>query len=239
MHSLSIRLGFWSALVVLVLALAYLGAAVTGVAVATSFPPFVWTDLPGFLASTNRAVLVCFTFNQVVMFLISPAYLVLLCSLQDYAPAEKKVLTRIALYFWTAPMILANTLYFLHFHSLRLIFWKGITTGLEHLVQWNPDSAVNSIGTLGWTFFAGLAFVFLAPIFSGGRLERGLRMAFLVEGVGCLLGAVGALLQNMALVALYMASITLAGIVSAALATILFKRLARTAAEAGAQILRA
>jgi hypothetical protein len=225
MRPFTIKLGYWSAVVCLFLAVAYLAAFIAGVAVASSFPPFVWSDVPGFLASTNRAVLVCFTFNQVVMFLLSPVYLILLCSFHDYADPGRKVLSRIALHLWTGPLLLTGTLYFLHFHSMRLIFTKGVTTGLEQLVQWNPDSAVNSVGTLGWTLFAGLAFLFLAPIFSGSRLERRLRLAFLIEGIGCLLGLVGSLTQNMALVGMYFMSVTLGGIVSSLMAAILFKRL--------------
>jgi len=225
MRPLTIKLGYWSALTCFVLAVAYLVAAVTGVAVASSFPPFVWSDVPGFLASTNRAVLVCFTFNQVVMFLLSPAYLVLLCSFHDCASPGKRALTRIALHLWTGPLVLTGTLYFLHFHSLRLIFSKGVTTGLEQLVQWNPDSAVNSIGTLGWTFFAGLAFVFLALTFSGSLLERRLRLAFVIEGIGCLVGMVGSLTQNMVLVGIYFMSVTAGGIASSLMAVILFRRL--------------
>lgn len=225
MCPLTIKLGYWSAVACFFLAMAYLVAAVTGVAVASNFPPFVWSDVPGFLASTNRAVLVCFTFNQVVMFLLSPVYLVLLCSFHDYAAPDKKALTRIALHFWTGPLLLTGTLYFLHFHSMRMIFSKGVTTGLEQLLQWNSDSAVNSVGTLGWTFFAGLAFVFLAPAFSGSRLERRLRLAFLIEGIGCLIGLVGVLTQNMVLVGIYFMSVTIGGIASSLMAAILFRRL--------------
>jgi hypothetical protein len=229
MRPLAVKLGYWSAIACFFLVVVYLAAAVTGVAVASSFPPFVWTDLPGFLASTNRAVLVCFTFDQVVMFLLSPVYLVLLCSFHDCAAPGKKPLTRIALHLWTGPLVLTCTLYFLHFHSLRMIFSKGVTTGLEQLVQWNADSAVNVIGTLGWTFFAGLAFVFLALTFSGSRLERRLRLAFLLEGIGCLIGLVGALTQNMALVGIYFMSVIVGGIASSLMAAVLFRRLAAQA----------
>ncbi|HEX7501248.1 MAG TPA: hypothetical protein VF524_13235, partial [Polyangia bacterium] len=82
-----------------------------------------------------------------------------------------------------------------------------------------------SVGTLGWTFFAGLAFVFLAPAFSSSRLERRLRLAFLIEGIGCLIGLVGALTQNMVLVGIYFISVTIGGIASSLMAAILFRRL--------------
>ena len=117
---------------------------------------------------------------------------------------------------------------------MRLIFSKGVTTGLEQLVQWNPDSAVNSIGTLGWTFFAGLAFVFLALTFSGGLLERRLRLAFVIEGIGCLVGMVGSLTQNMVLVGIYFMSVTAGGIASSLMAVILFRRLDAQAVAAQA-----
>jgi hypothetical protein len=159
------------------------------------------------------------------MFLLSPAYLILLGSFHDYVAPGKKVLTRIALHFWMGPLLLTGTLYFLHFHSMRLILSRGATSGLDQLVQWNPESAINSIGTLGWTLFAGLAFIFLASALSGSRLERRLRLAFLIEGMGCMIGLVGSLAQNMMLVGVYFMTVTIGGLASSLLAVILFGRL--------------
>jgi hypothetical protein len=44
---------------------------------------------------------------------------------------------------------------------------------------------------LGWTLFFGLSCLFLAPVFSGGGLERLIRFALLANGIIVLLGGIG------------------------------------------------
>ena len=69
--------------------------------------------------------------------------------------------------------------------------------------------------------------MFVAPVFSGGRLEQGLRYAFLICGVCALLGTIGFLLESFLFQLIYVMGITLAGTTAAVLASILFGRMGR------------
>jgi hypothetical protein len=120
-------------------------------------------------------------------------------------------------------------MYFVHFSAARQSISQGVLTGLDQFVEWNPNSAVMASGTLGWTFFFGLACLFVAPVFSGGRLERGLRYASLICGSCGILGWLGALLGSTALGLVYMAGGTVSVITMAVLASGLFKRLEKGA----------
>ena len=222
MSQLSIKLGYWSAVLSIVLGIGYgigLGALIV------LFPTPQWTGLADFLTAVQPASLFCLTLCQVTMFLSAPLNVILFCSLHDYAPPDKKILTRIGLCAMTATMVLGNQMYFVHFNVARQIISKGILAGLDQFVEWNPNSVITATGILGWTFFLGLAFTFVAPVFSGGRLEQGLRYAFLICGGCAILGTIGFLFENIVFQLVYVMGITLAGTTAAILASILFKRL--------------
>ncbi len=221
MSRLSIKLGFWSAVLCVIVSVGY----GIGVVLSFIFPLPSWTNLASFVANAQPLSLVCYTLIQVMAFLLAPIDIVLLCSLHEYASDDKKILTRIGLCCMIATMVLGNQLYFVHFNAMRLAFSKEVLMGLEQFVEWNPHSLINASGALGWTFFVGLAFLFVAPIFSGGRLERGLRYASLILGSCSILGMAGVLLGNLACLAIYFIGDTVAGIILAILASILFKRL--------------
>jgi len=170
MSRLSIKLGYWSAVLSAILTVGW-GIGLAFVMAIFPIPP--WTNLAGFVAAARHATLVASTLTQIAAFLLGPLSLILLCSLHDYAPGDKKILTRLGLCCIIATMVLGSQMYFVHFNVMRVIASKGPLTGLEQFVEWNPDSAIAASGVLAWTFFWGLALLFVAPIFSGGRLNVG------------------------------------------------------------------
>jgi hypothetical protein len=100
---------------------------------------------------------------------------------------------------------------------------------MEHFLHWNFDSPLVSSGALGWTFFIGLAFLVVAPIFSGDRLARSLRYSFAAAGGFALFGVVGSLLGSVPLTAIYILGFTLSVIALAIFSAILFRGLAAQA----------
>jgi hypothetical protein len=221
MSRLSIKLGYWSAVLFAIAFIAY----DIGIVSMFFFPLPPWTTLADFLAAAQPTSLIVYTLIQLTAFLSMPLALILFCSFHDYSPDEKKILTRIALSAMVAATVLSTQMYFVHFNAAQQSISEGILTGLEQFVEWNPKSSVMASGKLGWSFFYGLAFVFVAPIFSGGRLERGLRYASLICGSCGILGWIGSLLDSTVLGLIYF----LGGIMSvttiAVLTSILFKRL--------------
>ena len=189
------------------------------------FPIPSWTNLADFVAAVRPASLVAATLTQVAAFLLGPLSLILFCSLHDYAAAEKKILTRIGLCCIIATMVLGSQMYFVHFNAMRLIISKRALAGLEQFVEWNPSSAIAASGVLAWTFFWGLALLFVAPIFSGGRLERRLRYASLICGSCGVLGAAGFLFEKPVLMLVYFIGALVAGTTLYVLEGLLFKRL--------------
>jgi hypothetical protein len=146
----SIRLGYWSAVLFSIVFIGY-GIGVVSMLCFFSLPP--WTTLADFVAAAQPASLVVYTLIQLAAFLSMPLAVILFCSFHSYAPDDKKILTRIALCAISAAMVLGNQMYFVHFCAARQSISKGILTGLDQFVEWNPDSVVMASGALGWTFF--------------------------------------------------------------------------------------
>jgi hypothetical protein len=232
MKPITIKIGTWSSILALVFSLGYLASAI----LMARRPPPVWSNLTAFVEGSSFISLAAFSSIQLNEFLIAPVYVALFCCLHEYAAEEKKILTRIGLCFMVALMILGDQLVYVHFGVMRLIFSKGITPGMESFLHWNFDSPMVSSGSLGWTFFIGLAFLVVAPIFSGDRLTRSLRYSFLAAGAFALLGVVGHFLNSIPLTSLYLLGFTLAGIALAIFSTMLFRRLAAQATRQHASL---
>lgn len=228
MNLATIKVGYWSSVLALVFSVGYLASAI----LMAMRPPPVWTTLAAFVDGLSPVSLLAFSCIQLNEFFIAPVYVALFCCLHEYAPASKRILTRLGLCFMVALMVLGDQLVWVHFSVVRRIFRQGIEPGMESFVYWNFHSPLVSSGALAWTFFVGLAFLVVAPIFSGDRLERSLRVAFAAAGGFALFGAVAGVLDSVALTAVYILGFTLAGIALAVFSAFLFKGLARQASQA-------
>jgi len=188
MNSLSYKIGLWSA-ILLTLIFAIWMICFTGIAMTS--PLFYWKNLPDYLTylhANNQS------FQNVAKFsllLFGPLYVLLINSYYDYAEDNKKVLVRISLLFGVAFAVLSSIHYFIQLTAVRFNIGQGQINGLEHFVQANPYSIMSSINMLGWTLFLGLSSLFILPIFTGDRLNKIIRYAFLLNGISCLLGSLG------------------------------------------------
>jgi len=192
----SIRLGFWSACLIAALFVVF---TICFVALALTPPLFTWTTLADYVAFASQHTQLYQNVARFTMLMFGPAFVVLLNSIHDYAPEDKRVLTRISLCFGLGFAVLSGLHYFVQLSAVRLSLVKGQLQGLEQVVQANPWSAISAINLLGWTLFLGLASLFVAPVFSGGRLEKAIRIVFLVNGICCLLGGIGYVFDNVVL----------------------------------------
>jgi hypothetical protein len=197
MTRLSIRLGFWSALLGALMFVVYTVSFVTILMVS---PLFLWTNFADYVAYTERYHTLWPELGRLSMLLFSLLFVVLLASLEEYARADEQILVRVSRSFALGLAVLAGSFYFVQISAVRINLQHGDLTGLEQVIQANPYSAFAALNMMGWTFFFGLSSLFIAPIFHGGRLERMIRWAFLVNGVSCLLGAVGYIVENIVLI---------------------------------------
>lgn len=191
------RLGFWSAVAIAVSFVLY---TVAFVGILLTSPLFMWTNLEDYVFYTQHYGQSLQHLARLLMLIFGPLFVVLLNSIHDAAPADRRVLSRTALSFGIAFAVLSSINYFVQLTTVRLSLSSGQTAGLEHIVQANPYSTITAINMLGWTLFLGLASLFVAPVFGGDRLAGIIRGAFLLNGVFCLVGGVGYVLEITALV---------------------------------------
>ena len=197
MSHLAIRLGFWSALLS---AATFVVFTVCFVAILITSPLYTWTNVQDYVSYVNHYGQFFQELARLMMLLFAPLFVVLLQSIHEYAAAERKLLSRIAIGFGVAFAALISINYFVQISAVRLAVNAGEIAGLEYFLQANPYSMLSAINMLGWTLFLGLASLFVAPIFGGGRLEHVIRIAFMFNGVFCLLAGVGYVFEIVILV---------------------------------------
>lgn len=201
---LPVRLGFWSAFAA---AATFVVFTLCFVAIPFTTPGrlFVWTNLADYQTYVATHDQFLPNLARLMMLLFGPLWVILLSSIYELAPAERRLPARISLCFGTLFAGLTGIHYFAQLSAVRLSLARGETAGLEQFVQANPLSGIAAINLLGWTLFLGLASLFAAgalPLASrrAGRLERVIRAALVLNGIFCLLGGIGYVLDSAALV---------------------------------------
>ncbi|MFO7538776.1 MAG: hypothetical protein R6X32_12090, partial [Chloroflexota bacterium] len=122
-------------------------------------------------------------------------YVLLLNSIHELTPADKKIFSRNSLSFGLMFAVLSAAHYFVQITAVRFNLSAGQFEGLVQVLQSNPHSAMSAINMLGVTLFFGLSSLFVAPVFTGRGVEKVIRISFLLNGIFLLLGAVGYLFQ--------------------------------------------
>ncbi|MGB5061376.1 MAG: hypothetical protein WBO48_21940 [Candidatus Promineifilaceae bacterium] len=192
MNQISLKLGFWAAAGS---AVTYIIFTVCFVAILAVQPLFVWTNMADFVVYAQGNGRFFQYLAQASMLIFGVFYVVALNSIHEIAPADKKILTRNSLSFGLIFATLIGVNYFVQISAVRFNLQMGQFAGLEQVLQANPFSAMSAINMLGFTLFFGLSSLFVAPVFSGGRLEMVIRTAFLANGVFVLVGGVSYLFQ--------------------------------------------
>jgi hypothetical protein len=192
MNTISIKIGYWSSVL---LTLSFIAWIVCFVGIVATSPMFIWTNLNDYLIYARNNNQFFQNIAKFFMLLFGLIYVLYINSLYDGADESKKGLARISLLFGTAFAILSSIHYFVQLSAVNMDILENQTAGLEHFVQANPHSIMTAIDMLGWTLFLGLSSLFIAPLFSGSRLNTIIRLGFITNGICCLLGAIAYLFQ--------------------------------------------
>jgi hypothetical protein len=231
MSRLSIKLGFWAAVLMAIVFIAYtIGLSV----ILLFFPIPHWTNLSDFIASASGTWFSLYTSCQFLAFLTPPLFVLLVNSLYDSTSDEKKPLIRASLCFSVIFASLSSIHYFVQFSVVRFGILHGHTEGLEPFIQLNPDSVISAINILGWTVFFGLSCLLMVPIFSSDKLEKVIKFSFLFNGIVCFLGAVGYVFEISILNMLFFYGMGIAVMVIAISLSIWFKRRDKSAGRVSA-----
>ena len=203
---LSLRLGFWSS--VLMLIAMFLYAIGLGLFIALRPLP-QWTDLPSFLSAIDKKWLTVNAIIQFIGFLCAPLSIALLNSIHDYAEKNKKILARISISFSIVFTVLSSIAYYLQCTFIRQNIRNGTVGNLDLFINYNPNSITSSLTVLAWNFFIGLSFTFISPIFHGSKLNNAIKTLLILIGIISFIGLIGAIFEVTFLYGIYQVTITL------------------------------
>jgi len=109
-------------------------------------------------------------------------YVVLAVVIYHRASLEKKIYSHIALSFALMAATVLIVDYFLQLSVIQPSLLKGETEGIAMLTQYNPHGIFIALEDLGYLLMS-FSFIFLAPVFSASRLEKGIRWVLIVSFV--------------------------------------------------------
>lgn len=108
------------------------------------------------------------------------AFVVLMVSIQAYAPPRKLVLGQIGLAFALMASLILLGDYFVQFSVVPVSLMHGETEGITLITQYNSHGLFIVLEELGYLVMA-LSFLFIAPVFTGkSRLEAAIRWIFII-----------------------------------------------------------
>lgn len=114
--------------------------------------------------------------------LLGSSFLVLLVSIHQAAPPDRKVWSQAALAFGTVYAVLISLTYFVQLTFVGPRIAAGRTEGIEVLLFEPFDSFLYSVDLLGYSFMS-VATLFASQVLTGGGLERAARRFLIANGL--------------------------------------------------------
>lgn len=221
---LSAAVGFWSSILLTGVLIIY----AVGMTVLVCSEPGQWQNVAVYTQQITSGWHNSLTLCHIMIFFAAPLYLVCIGCLNDHTNEKMRILTGTSMNFAIVLTVLGCMNYFIQFSMVRLSIAKGCLNGLEQFIELNPYSAIYAIVTLGWTFFFGLSSLFAAPVFRGSLLDTILRYAFIINGIFCMAGFLGYVMDITILYILYFMGMGVSMLVFSFFLTVFFRRILRT-----------
>ena len=173
---ISMRLGFWAATLVAALGVIYLALLVGYFATeGFAFPPTSFVQTVGGL----------------VTILSAPAILVVFTAIKHLAPPEKAAYASMGVNFTILFVAMVSINRFVQLTIVRLSPLGAPSADLARFLPYSTDSVMFSLEILGWGFFLSLASLFMAPLFSGAKLQQSIRWLLLLFALFSFMSVIG------------------------------------------------
>ena len=176
------KLGYWTALLGILLTFIYL-AAVAGMFISGNIPP----------AEPFVSII------SVVSLASVPIFVFLWVILHNAALPEQKVFTQTSLALIVIFATLTSINRYVAVTVVRQSIDMGVTDGLNWFMPYGWPSIMAAMEVLAWGFFLGLAFLFLAPVFRKGKLERAIFWTLIISGIISLIAVLGQIMNSVIL----------------------------------------
>ena len=174
------RLGFWSAILMAVLATAAFAAAIStpprsGPFCVSSCITYPYINVASFVPRDYLWM--------VPEIFLPPLFVVLMACIHNYVDDDKKVFSQVALSCALLSAAVITTDYFIQLTVMQPSLLKGETEGLSLFSQYNPHGIFIALEDLGYLMMSA-AFLFAALVFDPHeRLERAMRWLFVISSL--------------------------------------------------------
>lgn len=197
MDTIKLKIGYYSSVVNLLSTITF---AVCFFGLFIVNPIFEWTSL-------SEYVEYCKTYNQSLkhiaqssMIVLSITLIIVIALIDDVVDNDKRFYSKLSLIFLSISSTLISLGYFVQVTAVRWNFEKESTNGLEHFIQFYPNSAILAIIMLGYTLFLGLGAISVLPVFGKSKREKLVKWGFIINGIACTLGLIGFVFQIIPLI---------------------------------------
>jgi len=164
-----IKIGFWSAVFTAVLAALFIFLGLFGSSYTQPNPyPYV-----GSFVKTIDYVLFY------PAFVLAPVFVVLLACIYKYTHPARKIFSFIALLFGLIYAAIIIPDYFILWNVDLPSIMSGQTANLSLISLYNPHGIFIALESLAYIMMS-VSFLFLAPVFKGGRIEKALKWLFII-----------------------------------------------------------
>ena len=164
--------GFWSAVLATVFSLMYILAQ--------------FAEWLGWLGSQGGAESSSTVLGLVLLLtpslLLGSSFLILVVSIHQLAPPDRKIWSHIAIAFATAYAVLISIVYYVQLTLVAPRIAAGRIEGIEMFLFTPFDSFLYSVDILGYSFMS-VSTLFAARVFTGKGLERVVRLFLTANGL--------------------------------------------------------
>jgi hypothetical protein len=115
-------------------------------------------------------------------FFLGSSFLVLVVSIHQAAPPERKIWSHLAVVFATLYAALISIVYYVQLSLVAPRMAQGRTAGIEAFLFVPFDSFLYAVDVLGYSFMS-VATLFAARVFTGGGLNRVVRWFLTANGL--------------------------------------------------------
>jgi hypothetical protein len=171
------QVGFYSAILTVVLTFVTFGFAMTAIPISGANCPENCVEYP--YLDTVAQYPKDFLWMPLAILMVL-AYVTLMVSIHAFAPDHKKIFSQIGLAFALIAAVVLVSDYFIQFSVVPMSLVNNETEGLTMLIQYNPHGVFIALEELGYLIMS-LSFLFMAPVFvSKKRIAVAVRWIFVI-----------------------------------------------------------
>jgi hypothetical protein len=168
--------GFYSAIMMVIITIITFGLAMTAIPDAGAFCPENCMEYPYLDQLSQYPQDYLWMYPAILMML---NYLVLMVSIHFYATEEKKIFSQISVYLAIITTIILIATYFIQFTVIPSSLKSGETEGIAILTQYNSHGVFIALEELGYLMMS-LSFLAVSPVFfDKDRLKSAIKWIFI------------------------------------------------------------